>query len=102
MAKPNGAKAPPKDEPKRPVMNFGPYPSDRNTSVEIAVWSNDIEVDSGTITTYNVTVKRSYRDAEGKWFANQNYRPHDIPVLIHGLNQAYSWILERKNPASEE
>lgn len=100
MAQPK--KAPPKEESKRPVMSFGPYPTDRNTSVEVACWQNAIEVEGGSITTFNVTIKRSYRDLEGNWHANQNLRPHDIPVLIHGLNQAYSWILERKNPSSEE
>lgn len=93
---------PPKEEPKRPVVNFGPYPTDRNTSVEIAVWENEIEVEGGsTITTYNVTVKRSYRDSEGVWKENKNYRPHDIPVLIHGLNQAYGFIMEKKNPSAD-
>lgn len=89
--------------PKRPVVNFGPYPSDRNTSVEVAIWENEIDVEGPKkkIVTYNVTVKRSYRDGEGKWHANQNFRPHDLPVAIHGLQQAYSWILEKKVAPSE-
>ena len=89
----------PKEEPKtRPVRNFGPYPTDRNTSVEAAVWQNEIDVEGGTITTYNVTVKRSYRTEDGEWKPNQNYRPHDLPVLIHALSQSYAWIMEQKNP----
>lgn len=80
-------------------MNYGPYPTDRNTSIEAAIWQNDIEVESGTIMTFNVTIKRSYRDGEGEWKPNQNFRPHDLPVLIHALNQSYSWILEQKNPS---
>lgn len=96
-------KAPPKEEPKkRPVISFGPYPTDRSTSVELAVWSNDIEVENGTIQTFNVTVKRSYRQEDGTWVANQNFRPHDLPVLIHALNQAYSWIIESKSRTSNE
>jgi hypothetical protein len=96
-------KKPQKEEPKkRPVMNWGPYPTDRNTSVEVAVWQNEIEVEGGTVTTYNATVKRSFRDSEGNWNVNLNYRPHDIPVLLHALAQAYSWILEQKNPAKSE
>lgn len=95
-------KAPPKEEAKRPVMSWGPYPTDRNTSLEIATWANEIQGDDTTFTTYNVTVKRSYRADSGEWKQNQNFRPHDIPVLIHALNQAYSWILEEKNHAKSE
>lgn len=92
---------PAKEEAKRPVKNFGPYSTDRNTSVEIAVWSNEVEGDGGsTFTTFNVTVKRSYR-VESEWKTNQNFRPHDLPVLLHALQMAYSWILEQKNPSAE-
>jgi hypothetical protein len=69
--------------------------------VEVAVWKNEIEVEGGTVETFNVTIKRSYRDGEGNWHANANFRPHDIPVLNHGLSKAHDYILERKNPNGE-
>ena len=93
MSQPEAAKV-------RPVMNFGPYPSDRSTSIEVAIWQNEIEVESKAITTYNVTIKRSYRDEFGTWKPNQNYRPHDLPILMHALAKAHDWILEKKNPAA--
>lgn len=96
MAKQNGGKQPPKEDPKRPIINFGPYTTDRNTSVEVAVWENEITVEDRQIMTYNVTVKRSYRDSDGEWHANQNFRPHDLPVVIHGLQRAHAYILEKK------
>jgi hypothetical protein len=103
MASSRKSPTPPPEEPKtRPIMNFGPYPSDRNTSIEAAIWQNEIDVESGTITTYNVTIKRSYRDESGTWKPNQNYRPHDLPILSHALQKAHSFILEKKNPNSEE
>ena len=86
---------------KKPVMSFGPYPTDRNTSIEVAIWANQIEVNSQPVTTHNVTVKRSYRDAQGTWQANQNFRPHDIPVLLHALGKAYDYCLEVKNASAE-
>ena len=102
MAKPTGAKAPPPEEPKtRPVMSFGPYPTDRNTSVEVSIWQNEIEVEGGSVTTFNVTTKRSYRDGNGEWKKNLNFRPHYLPVLMHALQMAYGWIMEQKNPAAE-
>ena len=92
----------PYEEPKRPVMSFGPYPTDRNTSVEVAIWQNEIEVeDERTVKTFNITPSRSYRDKEGEWHKNTNLRPHDIPVLIHALNSAYSWVLENRHAEPE-
>lgn len=79
---------PPVEEPKRPIRNFGPYSVGRDTSVEAACWENQIEVESGMITTYNVTIKRSYRDQKtGEWKANQNYRLADLPILIHAIQK---------------
>lgn len=97
-------KAPAKepDPPKRPVMNYGPFSCDRNTSVEVAIWSNEVESDGRTFTTYNVTAKRSYRTESGEWKANQNYRPHDLPVLIHALQRAHAWILDAKTNGHPE
>lgn len=87
-----------KPEAKRPVMNFGPYPTDRNTSIEVAVWQNEIEGSEGNFTTFNVTIKRSYRDESGAWHVNMNMRPHDLPVAVHALAKAHDFILEAKRP----
>ena len=103
MATGRRSSAPPAEEPKaRPVMSFGPYPTDRNTSIEAAVWQNEIESGDSTFTTFNVTIKRSYRTEGGEWKANQNYRPHDLPVLVHALQKCHDFILEKKNPANAD
>ncbi len=93
---------PPKEEAKRPAMNFGPYPTDRQTSLEAAIWKNEQEGNEGSFTTWNVTIKRSYRTDSGEWKVNANYRPHDLPVLQHALNQAYAWIMEQRNRGTSE
>ena len=92
----NPTKPAPKEEAKRPVMSFGPYPSDRSTSIEVAVWENEIEGEGGNFTTYNVTLKRSYRTEGGDWKPNQNFRPHDLPIVLHALQKAHGWILDKK------
>lgn len=89
------------DQKKLPVMSFGPFTTDQMTSIEVAIWQNEFEGDSGKFTTYNITMKRSYRDKQGKWHPNLNYRPHDIPVMIHALEKAYAWILDAKAPTPE-
>lgn len=86
---------------KKPVVSFGPYPTDRQTSIEVAVWANEVTVNEQQVVTHNVTIKRSYRDAQGNWQSNQNFRPHDIPVLIHALGKAYDWVLEHRNGQTE-
>lgn len=103
MASNRKSTGPHSEEPKaRPVMNWGPYPSDRNTSVEAAIWSNQLTVGNREITTFNVTIKRSFRDESGTWHPNQNYRPHDLPILIHALAKCHDWILEQKNSANSD
>ena len=97
----NGGNTATKEEPKRPVMSFGPYPTDRNTSIEVAVWENELQGDNGTYSVYNLSVKRSYRDEGGNWKSSGTYRPHDVPVLQHALAKAYDWIMEKKNSGND-
>lgn len=94
-------KPPPKEEAKRPVISFGPFPTDRSTSIEVAVWENEIEGEERTFTTYNVTLKRSYRDEKGVWHPNQNFRPHDLPVVLHAMAKAHGWILDKKTESED-
>jgi len=88
-------------EKKKPAVSFGPYSTDRQTSIECAVWQNEVTVNEKPVTTFNVTIQRSYRDAQGNWQKNANFRPHDIPVLVHALQKAYDWTLEHRNGGSE-
>jgi hypothetical protein len=88
-------------EKKRPIMNFGPFPTDRNTSIESSIWCNEIEAGGKKVKTYNVTIQRSYRDGQGQWAKNQTYRVHDLPVVIHALQRAHAWILDNKESSTE-
>jgi hypothetical protein len=89
-------------EKPRPIMSFGPYPSDRNTSIEASIWKNEIEGDGGTFAVFNVTLKRSYRDDKGDWQQNQNFRPHDLPVAIYALSKAHNYIMDQKSNGSSD
>ncbi len=95
----NGNTLPPKEQPQeaqKPVMTFGPYPVDGKTTVKVAVWGNQITVESKEITVFSCTIQRSYRDEAG-WHENKSFRGNDIPVLIQALGKAYDWILEQRN-----
>ena len=86
---------------KPPVASFGPYRTDKTTSIEVAVWKNETSVEERKVTNFNVTLKRSYRNEEGEWVANGNLRVHDLPALIHGLQKAHGFILDSKNGSDE-
>jgi hypothetical protein len=85
-----------KEEAKRPFQNYGPVMTDRSTSVECALWDNEIEVNGKQITTYNVTISRSYRDDKGEWHKNLNFRPQDLPPLLALLARAYFRVIQEK------
>jgi hypothetical protein len=82
---------------KRPEVSFK-YPSERGTKIEVAVWANEVQGKEGTFVTYSTTVKRSYLDKDETWKTNASFRGHDLPVLLHALNKAYEWILEKRKP----
>jgi len=83
-------------EKKKPVASFGPYRTDRNTSVEVACWKNESEHEGRKIVTFNVTLKRSYKDGDD-WQQGGALRVQDIPAVIHGLQKAFGFILDSRN-----
>jgi hypothetical protein len=84
-------------EKKKPVISWR-YPTDRTTTIEVAVWPNMITLQSGEqVQVYSVTVQRSYKDQTGNWCKNGSYRGHDLPVLLHALQKAHTWILDQRD-----
>jgi hypothetical protein len=79
---------------KGPVFTAGPFASGQSDLVELAVWENEIVVEGGRkVNLHTVTFSRNYRNEEG-WQKTKTLRQQDIPVLIHALQKAYSWILD--------
>jgi hypothetical protein len=88
--------APPERIPRRPCFSLK-CNTDRTTSISVAVWANEVTwPDQTTGTTYSITFSRSYKDNAGAWHQNQNYRGHDIPVLLHLLSRAHQWCLDQR------
>jgi hypothetical protein len=81
---------------RKPAVSFK-YPTDRTTTIEVAVWPNQITLQSGEqVQVYAVTIQRSYLDREGEWQKNGSYRGHELPVLMHALTRAHAWILDQR------
>ena len=88
---------PPPVAPKtRPAVSYAAH-SDRTTRIEVAVRARTVTVsESEEYTVYSLTLRRSWRDAEGTWTDNASYRPHDVAVLLYLVQQAHHWCLSRR------
>jgi hypothetical protein len=89
-------------EKKRPTYKVGPILTDRNNSVECAVWANDVQTSDGkTFTVHNVTVQASYRDNEGTWKPTRSFRGSQLYALLYCLQRASDFILSQRDPAND-
>jgi len=85
-----------------PVFKAGPILTDRNNSVECAVWANEVTLgDGSTFTVHSVTVQASYRDAEGNWKPAKSYRGSHLYALMYCLQRARVFILSQRDPAND-
>ena len=90
---PNGQ---PAAEKRRPVISFR-FPTDRTTTVEVALWPNKIKLADGTeVEVLVATIQRSYKDAQGEYVENRSFRVHDLPVLSHTLARAYAYAMDQR------
>ena len=62
--------------------------------INIGIWENTIGDGGDDRTVYAVSFSRSYHDGK-RWRDSKSMRTQDIPVLMHGLQVAYGWILEQ-------
>jgi hypothetical protein len=85
--------------PRRPVFKVGPIPTDKDNSVEAAVWDRVVHTQDGReFTVYNVTVQANWRDSDGSWKKTSNFRGSQIYALTYCLNRCSDWILAQRDP----
>lgn len=96
---PNG---PDPDEKKRPVMKFQ-YPVDKGTNVLIAVWDKVLKLQDGReFTVYSCTIQCTYFDTKtGEWVQTPFLRGAALPIVAHGLQRAFDWIIQARNEARD-
>jgi hypothetical protein len=79
--------------PNSPLAGFK-CSTDRTTVVSVAVWGNEMTgQDGSTWIQYGITLSRSYKGQDGKWYPSSSDRAHVIPVLLFLLNRAHDWIV---------
>ena len=84
-----------RNETTTPVASFGPYNSGNGSTIEVAVWENEVDVDDRKVKLHSVSFSRNYRDGE-EWKKTRSLRLPDIPILQYALGKAHEWILEKK------
>ncbi len=88
-------------EKRHPVYKVGPIATDRDNSVEAAVWDRVIQTRDGReFTVYSVTVQASWRDSDGSWKRTSNFRGSHLYALIYCLQRCSDWILAQRDPAN--
>jgi len=76
----------------QPVEKFS-YPAGQGSIIEVAVWENTFSNNGQETAAYSVSFQRSYLH-QNEWKVSRSIRAHEVPVLLHALNQAHAWILE--------
>jgi hypothetical protein len=108
MAQKNGgrpaAPAPDNDSGKAapPVFKVGPLATDKDNTVEAAVWAKELRSKDGRdFTAYSVSVQASWRDSDGSWKRGSNFRGGQIYALLYCLQRCSDWILAQRDPSAQ-
>ena len=84
----------------KPIWKFGPIPTDKDNSVEVAIWAREVTSGDRTFTVFNVTCHASYRDKDGEWKSAKGFRGSQIYALVYCLQKASDWILSQRDPSN--
>lgn len=68
--------------------------------VSVALWQNDAVINGRSVRMLKATVERRYKDGD-TWKSSQSFGRNEVPLVLWGLTQAYSKMLE-KNGAPDE
>ena len=86
---------------RHPVYKVGPIATDRDNSVEAAVWDRVIQTRDGReFTVYSVTVQANWRDSDGSWKKTNNFRGSHLYALVYCLQRCSDWILAQRDPSA--
>lgn len=80
----------------KPASRNQPVHRIRVARVEGAIWQNQSE--NGT--WYNVTLSRSYKDANDEWKSADSFSGDDLLLVAKVADQAHSWIIQKQQERS--
>jgi len=61
-------------------------------SVSAAVFADEVKTAKGTATVHNVSLRRSYQDAQKAWHSTHTLRPRDLLPASFALLKCYEFI----------
>lgn len=67
-----------------------------SANLEIAVFEKTVGGQRGEFRTFNVSIKRTYKDGD-EYKEAKGFRAEDVPVLASALLQAHAFIAEEMN-----
>ena len=88
-ATPPATPTPTNTPPSRAAESTKPLYAVSYRGVSAAVFA-----DSRDQATLNVTLRKSYRDAEGKWQHTHTLKTDDLPAAVLALQKVYEWLVE--------
>ena len=80
----------------------GPVKKFAAGAVSCSLWENQIAVGGIPRTMLKATVERRYKDTDGQWKSSNSYSRNEIPLVIHVLQQAFSYMLQERSSNGNE
>ena len=79
------------EQENKPARNQ-PFHRIRVSGVQAAIWENRGE----TGPWYNVTLSRSYKDANDEWKSADSFSVNDLLLVAKVADEAHSWIIQKQ------
>ncbi len=79
------------EQENKPARNQ-PVHRIRVSGVQASIWENRGE----TGPWYNVTLSRSYKDANDEWKSADSFSGDDLLVVAKVADEAHSWIIQKQ------
>ena len=80
------------EQENKPAPRNQPVHRIRIFPIECAIWKNQSE--NGT--WYNVTLSRSYKDANDEWKSSDSFSGDDLLLVAKVADQAHTWIIQKQ------
>jgi len=80
------------EQENKPAPRNQPVHRIRVSGVQAAIWENRGE----TGPWYNVTLSRSYKDANDEWKSADSFSVNDLLLVAKLADEAHSWIIQKQ------